>query len=245
MTASRLLRAVMAQGRTEVVLTLRRGESVLVTLVIPVALLAFFASARVLPQGGRGVDYLLPGTLALAIISTSLVSLGIATAYERYYGVLKRLGATPLPRSGLVAAKMLAVTGLEVVQVALLVAVGMIFFAWRPHGSFPLALLALLLGTLAFSGLGLTLAGTLRAEATLAGANGLFVLFLLIGGLFVPLDHLPAWLVPIAQLLPADALADVVRSVLRYAALPWKSAALLALWAAVLPLLAAATFRWE
>jgi ABC-2 type transport system permease protein len=123
--------------------------------------------------------------------------------------------------------------------------VGMIFFAWRPDGSFPLALVGLLLGTLAFSGLGLTLAGTLRAEATLAGANGLFVFFLLIGGLFVPLDHLPVWLVPFARLLPADALSDVLRSVLRYAQLPWSSAVTLVAWAIVLPTLAARTFKWE
>jgi ABC-2 type transport system permease protein len=244
-TRATFLSAIAAQCRTEVVLTLRRGESVLVTIVIPIVLLVFFASARVLPRGGRGIDYLLPGTLALAVISTSLVSLGIATAYERYYGVLKRLGSTPFPRSGLVAAKMLAVAVIEVVQIALLVGVGAIFFAWRPDGSFPLALFVLLLGTLAFSGLGLTLAGTLRAEATLAGANGLFVFFLLIGGLFVPLDHLPAWLVPFARLLPADALSDVLRSVLRYGELPWGSAATLLAWAIVLPTLAARTFKWE
>jgi ABC-2 type transport system permease protein len=244
-TPTALLAAIGAQCRTEVVLTLRRGESVLVTIVVPIVLLVFFASARILPRGGRGIDYLLPGTLALAIISTSLVSLGIATAYERYYGVLKRLGATPFPRSGLIAAKMLAVTTIEVIQVALLVGVGALFFAWRPHGSFPLALFVLLLGTLAFSGLGLILAGTLRAEATLAGANGLFVFFLLIGGLFVPLDHLPSWLVPFAQLLPADALSDVLRSVLRYGQLPWKSAITLTVWALLLPTLAARSFRWE
>lgn len=245
MTRKTLLNAVVAQCRTEVVLTMRRGESVLVTIVIPIALLAFFASARVLPRGGRGIDFLLPGTLALAIISTSLVSLGIATAYERYYGVLKRLGSTPFPRSGLIAAKMMAVAAIELVQVTLLTSVGALFFGWRPHGALPLAALVLLLGTLAFSGLGLALAGTLRAEATLAGANGLFVFFLLIGGLFVPLDHLPTWLVPFARLLPADALCDVLRAVLRYAQFPWGSAVTLVAWAIVLPAVAARTFRWE
>ena len=245
MTGRALVAAVAAQCRTEIAMTLRRGESVLVTLVIPVMLLIFFASARVLPRGGRGVDFLLPGTLALAVISTSLVSLGIATAYERYYGVLKRLGSTPFPRSGLIASKMAAVAAIEIVQIALLAGVGAIFFSWRPHGSLPLAIAVLVLGTLAFSGLGLILAGTLRAEATLAGANGLFVLFLLVGGLFVPLDHLPAWLVPPARLLPADALCEVLRSILRYGQFPWSSAAVLAAWSAALPIVAARTFRWE
>lgn len=245
MNPTALLTAIAAQCRTEVVLTMRRGESVLVTIVVPIVLLVFFASARVLPSGGRGIDYLLPGTLALAIISTSLVSLGIATAYERYYGVLKRLGSTPFPRSGLVAAKMLAVATIEAIQIVLLVGVGSIFFAWRPHGSFPLAVLVIVLGTLAFAGLALLLAGNLRAEATLAGANGLFVFFLLIGGLFVPLDHLPSWLVPFARLLPADALSDVLRSVLRYGQFAWRSAFTLIAWALVLPVAAARTFKWE
>ena len=69
--------------------------------------------------------------------------------------------------------------------------------------------------------------------------------FLLIGGLFVPLDHLPGWLVPVARLLPADALSDVLRSVLRYAELPWSSAITLVVWALLLPVFAARTFRWE
>lgn len=245
MTAANMLRAVAAQCRTEIVLTLRRGESVLVTIVVPIALLCFFASARVLPRGSRGIDFLLPGTLALAIISTSLVSLGIATAYERYYGVLKRLGSTPFPRVGLIGAKMLAVASIEAVQISLLVGVGAAFFGWRPHGSILPALLALLLGTFAFSGLGLFMAGTLRAEATLAGANGLLVLFLLIGGLFVPLTHLPSWLVPIARLLPAAALSDVLRSVLQYGRFPWTGGVTLIGWAVLLPALAARTFRWE
>jgi ABC-2 type transport system permease protein len=245
MTGSHLLRAVAAQGRAEVILTLRRGESILVTVVIPVLLLAFFASAGILPKDGRGIDFLLPGTLALAIISTSLVSLGIATAYERYYGVLKRLGATPFPRWGLVASKMLAVGAIEVAQIVLLASVAVVFFGWRPHGSIPLAVLTLILGTLAFSGLGLAMAGSLRAEATLAGANALFVVFLLIGGLFVPLGHLPGWLASVARILPADALAEVLRDILRSAAIPWASAAVLVFWAIALPLAAALTFRWE
>src|SRR5919199_5812437 len=105
MNGKQLALATLAQARTELQLTLRRGESVLVTLGIPLLLFVFFASSRVLPGGGGSVRFLLPGMLALAVISTGLVSLGIATAYERYYGVLKRLGSTPLPRGALIAAK--------------------------------------------------------------------------------------------------------------------------------------------
>jgi ABC-2 type transport system permease protein len=241
-----LLRAIAAQTATEVRLTLRRGESVLVTVIIPVALLVFFASAQILPAEGRTIDFLLPGTVTLAIISSGLVSLGIATAYERYYGVLKRLGITPFPRAGLVAAKLLAVLGLEVMQVALLVVIGVTGYGWRPHGSLVLALLTLLLGTAAFAGLGLAIAGSLRAEATLAIANGLFLFFLLLGGLFVPLSHLPGLLVPLARILPAAALADVLRSVLQVKrSLPVSSALILLAWSVASPVLAAVSFRWE
>ena len=241
-----LAAAIAAQAWTETRLTLRRGESVLVTLIIPTALLAFFASARVLPAAGRTIQFLLPGTLALAVISTGLVSLGIATAYERYYGVLKRMGSTPFPRIGLVAAKLLSVLALEAAQVVLLVAVASLFYGWRPHGAVGLAILTLLLGTMAFAGLGLAMAGSLRAEATLAGANGLFLFFLLLGGLYVPLDHLPSWLVPVARVLPANALAEVLRATLRASgSIPLSSGALLVAWAIAMPVLAAVTFKWE
>src|ERR1700675_2130115 len=141
----------MAQTGMELRLTARRGENVLVTIVIPVVVLLFFASVSVLPSGsGRPVDFLLPGTLALAIIATSLVNLGIATAYERNYGVLKRLGGSPLTRAGLLVAKMMAVLVVEVGQVALLLAIAFAVLGWRPGPGASPALLALglLLGTL-------------------------------------------------------------------------------------------------
>ena len=226
-------------------MTLRRGESVLVTLIIPIALMVFFASARFLPPAGRAISFLLPGTLALAVISSGLVSLGIATAYERYYGVLKRLGVTPLPRGGLIVAKLIAVTAIEVLQIVLLALIAILGYGWRPHGSIALAIAALLLGSAAFAGLGLAMAGRLRAEATLAAANGLFLFFLLLGGLYVPLDHLPGLLVPIARFLPAAALASVLRSALDGTSVSIDSLALLIAWAVAMPLLATRVFRWE
>ncbi len=238
------MREIAALARTELLLTLRRSESVLVTLIIPLALLVFFSSARLLPPAGRVIGILLTGTVTLSIISTSLVSLGIATAYERYYGVLKQLGATPLPRAALITGKLLAVLALEVVQIALLAAVAAVFYGWRPGGAVPVALLALLLGTAAFVGIGLSMAGALRAEATLGLANGLFLFFLLLGGLYVPLDHLPIWLQPPARVLPAYVLVEVLRSAARNAPI-WSDLALLAGWAILMPLLAVRLFRWE
>src|SRR6266568_2134586 len=169
--AAPLHQQIIAQTRVELLLTLRRGESVLITLVVPVLLLIFFASLNIIPATtGKAVDFLLPGILALAVMAAGMVSLGIATAYERYYGVLKRLGSSPLPRSGLIIAKVISVLVLELIQIILLVAVAVLFYGWQPAGSLPLAILAMALGTVTFSALGLAMAGALRTEATLAGA---------------------------------------------------------------------------
>jgi ABC-2 type transport system permease protein len=233
----------------ELTLTARRGESVLVTMVIPVVVLLFFASVSVLPTGvGAPVDFLLPGALALAVIATSLVNLGIATAYERNYGVLKRLGGSPLTRGGLLTAKMGAVLVVEVVQVVLLVAVAAFALGWRPEASASLiaVVVALLLGTFAFAGLGLLLAGTLRAEATLAFANGLFVAFLLLGGIVLPVSHLPGPLAAVAELLPAAALSDAFRVALGGSdADLGRPLIILAVWGMGSVLVAVRSFRWE
>ena len=238
-----------AQTATELRLTARRGENVLVIVVIPVVVLLFFASLSILPTGfGRPVDFLLPGALALAVIATSLVNLGIATAYERNYGVLKRLGGSPLTRVDLLVAKMTAVLAVEAVQVVLLVVVAAVALAWAPGpgASAPAFVVALLLGTGAFAGLGLLMAGALRAEATLALANGLFIAFLLLGGIVLPVSHLPGPLADVAALLPAAALADAFRIALGAAdTSPWPPLAVLAVWAITTILLAARTFRWE
>src|SRR5579883_1777195 len=152
-------RAVFSQARMELALTMRRGENVLVTIVVPLVLLVFFGSLGLIPSTSAGpMDFLVPGVLALAIISTGMVNLGIATAYERYYGVLKRLGGSPLPRWGLLVAKALSVLALEIVQLVLLLAVAVLGYGWRPHDGQPaLALLALVLGTIAFSAIGLAM----------------------------------------------------------------------------------------
>src|SRR5512140_1307719 len=215
---SPLARSIVTLAAMELRLALRRGENLLVMILIPVAVLLFFNGLGIIPlAGGSAVDCLLPGSIALAIIATSLVNLGIATAYERSYGVLKRLGGSPLPRGGLVAAKLIAVLAIEVVQVVLLVATGVLVLGWTAPVGFSLGpavgllVVGVLLGTLVFAGLGLLMAGRLRAEATLALANGLFLAFLMLGGIVLPLDHLPGWLATVAAFLPGNALADVFR----------------------------------
>ncbi len=245
--AAPFARQVLNQVRYELLLTLRRGENILVTLIVPVLLLIFFASLNIIPAThGSSVNFLLPGILALAIIAAGMVNLGIATAYERYYGVLKRLGSSPLSRGGLIIAKVISILILEVIQVLLLVGVAILLYKWQPSGSTLLALVVIALGTVTFSALGLAMAGALRAELTLAGANALFLLFLLIGDGILPLEHLPAPLAALAQILPAAALTDALRAAMTNgAAFPTSPLIVLAIWAVLILAVAIRTFKWE
>ncbi|HWG72522.1 MAG TPA: ABC transporter permease [Acidimicrobiales bacterium] len=241
-------RAGRAQAAAELRLTVRRGDSVLLNLAIPVGLLVFFSLVDVLPKPAGVTDavtFLTPGILALAIMSTAMVSLGIATGFERQYGVLKRLGSTPLGRPALLAAKTAAVIAVEILQVLVLVAVG-VALGWRPHGDPALAVAAALLATVAFAGVGLLMAGALRAEVTLAAANGAYLVLLLLGGMVFPLAKLPPGLRQFAEGLPAGALSDALHASLSAgASVPARAWVVLAVWALVAPLAAAATFRWE
>ena len=246
-TAASFMRQILIQTQFEILLTLRRGENILVTLIVPVLLLIFFASLNIVPSvNGRAINFLLPGILALAVMAAGMVNLGIATAYERYYGVLKRLGSSPLPRSGLIIAKIFSILLLEVVQVILLVGVAVLLYGWQPNGSVGLTLLALALGTVAFAALGLAMAGALRAELTLAGANALFLLFVLLGGGILPLSHLPTPIAVVAQILPAAALTEALQAAMsNNVSFPAYPLLVLAIWAIVVLLVAIRTFQWE
>lgn len=238
--------AVAAQSRAELALTLRRGESLVVSFAIPIGILLFFSKIDAITTDfDDPVDFLVPGVLALAVMSTAMVSLAIATGYERRYGVLKRLGSTPLSRGGLLVAKTVNVLVIEVLQAAVIVVTG-VLLGWEATGGLALAAVFLLLGTVAFAGIGMLMAGTLRAEATLAAANGLFLALLFLGGMAYPLDKLPDLLEEVAKVLPAAALAESVRGALTPGvAVPGWSVVVLVLWAVGAPLLAARLFRWE
>ena len=247
--AAPLRRMVAAQTAMELRLTLRRGESLLLTLGIPLGLLGFFGTVDVVDAP---IGFLVPGMLALAVMSTAMTGLAIATGFERQYGVLKRLGASPLPRSGLLLAKTLSVLAVEALQVVLITALG-VALGWSPAGwsaaggarALLIAATFVTLGTSAFAGLGLLMAGRLRAEATLAAANGLYLVLLLVSGMVVPLDRLPGPLAALARVLPSGALAEGLRSAFAGQGPVVRPALVLALWAVATLAAAARTFRWE
>ncbi|MEU6732941.1 ABC transporter permease [Streptomyces physcomitrii] len=244
--AAPLPRMITAQALLETRMLLRNGEQLLLTVVIPTLVLVLFSAVDIVDTGeGETVDFLAPGVLALAVMSTAFTGQAIATGFERRYGVLKRLGTSPLPRWALMTAKTLSVLVTELLQVALLTVIALAL-GWSPHGNPAAVLLLLVLGTAAFSGLGLLMAGTLKAEATLAAANLVFLLLLVGGGVLVPLDKFPDAARAALELLPISALSGGLRDVLQDgAAMPWRELGILAVWS-VLGLGAAGRFfRWE
>lgn len=232
-----------SQTRAELTLALRNGEQVLLTLVIPLGLLVVLTEVPFVSVTGRRVDFFVPGVLALAIMSCAFTGQAIATGFERQYGVLKRLGATPLPRSVLLAAKTLGVLLVELLQLVLLIGVGLVL-GWHPAGNVPGVLALVVLGTASFSGLGLLLGGTLKGLTTLAAANLIWFVLLLLGGIVFPLTEYGG-AAEVLRLLPTAALSDGLRQLLQHGLTSGRDLAVLAVWAIVALAAATRAFRWE
>ncbi len=226
---------------------LRNGESLLLILGIPLVLLVFFSKVDLLPiDTEEPIDFLVPGILALAVLSTAFTNLAISVGFDREYGVLKRLGVTPLRHSELLFAKVLVVLGIIAMQAVLIFATGLAL-GWVPNWSgIGIALIALIPAVLAFAGLALALAGSLRGLVTLAAANGLYLLLLLLGGMVIPPEELPGPFETIALLLPTGAFAEILQGTLGVQESAGPSAwVVLLLWAIASPLLALRLFSWS
>jgi ABC-2 type transport system permease protein len=241
-----LRRAVVAQALLEVRLLVRSGESLLLTLVIPLGVLVFLSLVDVVPTGdGPAVDLLVPGVLAISVVATGLVAVAIQTAFERKYGVLKRLGGTPLPRWGFLAAKGLATGIVLLVQTVLVVAVALGALGWEPRGGALVAPLAIVVGAVTSTALGLLLAGTVRAEATLALANAVFLVLLVISGVTFDAAVLPQPLATLGAVLPMGALANVLKAAFAGEGLLVAPLLVLAGWGVAAIAVATQTFRWD
>jgi len=246
--AATLVAMVASQARMEIRLLLRNGEQVVLSVVIPMlALVGGAVAANRLDIGGkRPIEVLTPGVLALAILSTSFTSLAIGTGFERRYGVLKQLGVTPLPRAGLLAGKILSLLTVQLGQLALICLVAAAL-GWRPVLTLATVATAVALwwsGSAAFAAWALLIAGTLRAEATLALANLMFVLLLAGGAVLAPATtYGPA--AGLVRALPSGALAEGLRDALGHGHVDGVAVVVLLGWAIVGSVATSRTFRWE
>jgi ABC-2 type transport system permease protein len=241
--ASPPARMLAAQTRMELTLLLRNGEQLLLTMFIPITLLIGLC---LLPFDGLGdnrVDKVVPAVMMVAVMSTAFTGQAIAVGFDRRYGALKRLGATALPRWGVIAGKSAAVLIVVVLQAIVLGLIG-IALGWRPSiGGLALGAVIIALGTVTFATMGLLLGGTLKAEVVLALANVMWFIMLGVGSIVFASDDLPDTLRFIARLVPSGALAETLEQAL-YANIDWFGVAVLAVWAAVCGWLAARLFRF-
>lgn len=238
-----LPRMVLAQARTEFALTLRNGEQVLLTLLIPLGLLIGLTVVDVLPMPAPRVDSVTPRILALAVMSTAFTGQAIALGFDRRYGVLKRLAATALPRWSLVGGRMLAVLGVVLVQLVVLGTVAAAL-GWHPEPTgLAFGALLVLAGTAAFGALGVLLGGVLRAEVVLAVANTVWLLLVVAGGIVLSVNTLPGPWGAVAAGLPSGALAEGFHAALAGGTADWGALGVLVTWAVGAGALAARTLR--
>jgi ABC-2 type transport system permease protein len=238
-------KVIATQTAFEVKTTLRNGEQLVLTIAIPLIVLLAMSHAPASIVGGSPViNIVTPGVFGLAVMSTAFTGLAIATAFERRYGVLRFLGSTPLGRVGFLTAKTLSVLVIEIVQIALLAIVA---FAtgWQPTGSWAYAVIVLLVGTASFAALGLLLAGTLRAEGTLAVANLIYLVLLGLGGVIVPANRFPQGISHVISLLPSSALGDGLRSSLIHGVFPAADLTILLGWFLIGLFGVTRWFRWS
>ncbi|MEH0109891.1 ABC transporter permease [Tersicoccus sp. MR15.9] len=237
---------VAAQGRWETVSMLRNGEQLLLAVVLPLLALIGLTFVDLLDgYGARRVDLATPGVLALCVVSTAFTGQGIATGFDRRYGVLRYLSTTPLGRGGLIAGKAIAVLAVLVLQAVVIGAVALLL-GWRPDpAGLLIAVVLLVLGAACFTSLGLLVAGTVRPEATLAITNLLWVLLAGAGGLLLPTGRFPGWLNTVVDLLPSAALGNALRTALTTGAFDIGPLLVLLVWTVVVSLAATRWFRWD
>lgn len=237
---------VRAQALFEARTLLANGEQLLVSILLPaLALVGLHLSSAPSLGPGRRIDLVVPGVLALAVVSTAFTGQAIATGFDRRYGVLRLLGLTPLGAGGLVPAKALAVGVVVAAQTLVLGGLGLAL-GWHPSwGGLPLAFVELALGCWVFVALALTVAGRIRAEGVLVAANVLWVLFAAGGGLLVPTESYPSWWSPVARFLPTGALGDALRATLADHGGAWLPLVVLVGWGVALTWAARALFRWS
>lgn len=241
---------VIEQGRYETMAMLRNGEQLMLNIIFPVMALFALRFTGLIDEYANSVgvsrmDAAVPGVLALCVISTALSGQGIATGFDRRYGVLRFLATTPLGRNGLIMGKCIAVLVVVAIQFTLVAALGY-GLGWRPDAiAVSRSIITMLMGAGAFTALGLLIAGTVRAEATLAIVNIAWVILAGAGGVVFPLKSFPDWYAGIVAWSPSAALGDALRG--NFIQHQWLADPhwVLIVWTVVIGFIASRKFKWS
>ncbi len=231
-------------SRFELRVAARDAEQLLLTAGLPILLLVFFSIVDVLPTGEQtAVEFLVPGVLTIALLGSGFVRLAIALGFDRSFGAIGRYAVSPVRVVDFLGSRALAAAAIALAQVLVLFGLGFAL-GWRPslHPALPVVIVLALVG---FFGLGLTLGSVAEGLRSLALANALYILLLLLSGVVFELGSLPGWLEAVVRLLPTTAAAELLRATtdgVVGSGLAW---AVLAAWAVLGPALAVRTFRWS
>jgi ABC-2 type transport system permease protein len=241
-----LLRRIAQQGRYETVTMLRNGEQLILAVVLPLlAMVGLTVTPLLDGLGSSRINVAVPGILALCAMSTAFTGQGISTGFDRRYGVLRFLSATPLGRTGLIAGKVLAVLAVLCLQVLVVTAVALPL-GWQPQpAGWLLGLAVLVLGAASFTALGLLVAGTVRPEATLAITNLLWILLGALGGIVIPSERLPALSQAVVHFLPSGALGQALRDAFLHGSVNSAAVLVLPFWTALAGGAATRWFKWN
>ena len=241
---------VIEQGRYETMAMLRNGEQLMLNIIFPIMALIALRFTGLIDEYANSVgvsrmDAAVPGVLALCVISTALSGQGIATGFDRRYGVLRFLATTPLGRNGLIMGKCIAVLVVVAIQFTLVAALGY-GLGWRPDAiAVSRSIITMLMGAGAFTALGLLIAGTVRAEATLAIVNIAWVILAGAGGVVFPLKSFPDWYAGVVAWSPSAALGDALRG--NFIQHQWLAEPhwVIIVWTVVIGFIASRKFKWS
>lgn len=241
-----LLRRILLQGRYEAQTMLSNGEQLILAVFLPLlALIGLVMTPLLDGLGSSRVNVAVPGILALCAMSTAFTGQGIATGFDRRYGVLRFLSTTPLGRTGLIAGKAIAVLAVLAIQTVVITAVA-IPLGWQPAAAGILTgAVLLILGAAAFTALGLLVAGTARPEATLAVTNLLWILLGALGGIVIPGERLPSMAQALVPFLPSGALGDALREAFIAGTFNGPAALILLVWTLIAGAAAIRWFKWN
>lgn len=195
------------------------------------------------------IDFLVPGIVAMMIMSNNLNGVAGQIAAWRERGILRRMQSTPLNASSFIAAQITARLLLNGIQAVIVLLIGNLVFGTKVNGSWPLLLMFVIVGTLAFMAIGFIIAGVAKNPES-AGPIAGFISFpmMFLGGVFFPISNMPDWLQPIVKLLPISHLSTALRQVMNVGAgltQLWGEALLLCGWLVVAFIVATFTFKWE
>lgn len=197
----------------------------------------------------RYIDFLVPGIVAMMIMSNNLNGVAGQIASWRERGILRRMQSTPLHASSFIAAQITARLLLNGLQAVIVLLIAQFVFGTMVSGSWLLLLFLIVLGTLAFMSIGFIIAGVAKTPES-AGPIAGFVSFplLFLGGVFFPISNMPDFLQPIVKLLPISHLATAMRQVMNVGAGIGDIALdviLLGGWLIAAFVVASFTFKWE